>query len=185
MGLNGGSHDRCGQGNDGQQIMRMHLSPSAHAVGTISGRARWNSILAGVVFQHPPIESLRRELNRNGPLREMGGLGGSAPSVGAYTRFLHRILKHQAELDEMIHQIIEDLQQVLPTVENAIMLTATTIPGIGRWAYRSDPVVERVPVKRFSSNVKREVTCVVERRRLKPPRRGGLSPFRAMAGRVG
>lgn len=29
-------------------------------------RAMWNSILAGVVYQHPSIESLRRELSRNG-----------------------------------------------------------------------------------------------------------------------
>ncbi len=28
-------------------------------------RAVWNSILAGIVFQHPSIESLRRELSRN------------------------------------------------------------------------------------------------------------------------
>ena len=30
-------------------------------------RAMWNSVLAGIVFQHPSIESLRRELSRNGP----------------------------------------------------------------------------------------------------------------------
>ncbi len=29
-------------------------------------RAIWNSILAGVVFQHTSVESLRRELERNG-----------------------------------------------------------------------------------------------------------------------
>ena len=33
----------------------------------------WNSILAGVVFQHPSIESLRRELLRNERLRQMCG----------------------------------------------------------------------------------------------------------------
>ena len=36
-------------------------------------RAVWNSILAGVVFQHPSIESLRRELLRNGELRQACG----------------------------------------------------------------------------------------------------------------
>jgi len=29
-------------------------------------RAMWNSLLAGIVFQHEGIESLRRELGRNG-----------------------------------------------------------------------------------------------------------------------
>ncbi|WP_227994988.1 transposase [Oceanobacillus sp. CFH 90083] len=31
-------------------------------------RAAWNTILAGVVFQHDSMESLRRELNRNAQL---------------------------------------------------------------------------------------------------------------------
>jgi hypothetical protein len=35
-------------------------------------RAMWNSILAGVVYQHPSVESLRRELSRNGQLRFQG-----------------------------------------------------------------------------------------------------------------
>ena len=36
-------------------------------------RAVWNSILAGIVFGHPSIESLRRDLSRNGQLRECCG----------------------------------------------------------------------------------------------------------------
>ena len=33
----------------------------------------WNSIIAGVVFQHISVESLRRELQRNGELRQLCG----------------------------------------------------------------------------------------------------------------
>ncbi|PTQ55473.1 MAG: Mobile element protein [Candidatus Carbobacillus altaicus] len=36
-------------------------------------RAMWNSVLAGIVFQHDSVEKLRRELARNGQLREMCG----------------------------------------------------------------------------------------------------------------
>ena len=36
-------------------------------------RAVWNSLLAGVVYQHDSIESLRRELLRNGQLRKECG----------------------------------------------------------------------------------------------------------------
>jgi len=36
-------------------------------------RAMWNALLAGVVFGHPSIESLRRELARNAQLRIMCG----------------------------------------------------------------------------------------------------------------
>ena len=34
-------------------------------------RAVWNSILAGIVYQHPSIESLRKELMRNAELRQL------------------------------------------------------------------------------------------------------------------
>jgi len=36
-------------------------------------RATWNSILAGIVYQHSSIESLRRELMRNAQLRQLCG----------------------------------------------------------------------------------------------------------------
>jgi len=36
-------------------------------------RPVWNSILAGIVFGHASIESLRRELLRNGELRHLCG----------------------------------------------------------------------------------------------------------------
>jgi len=36
-------------------------------------RAVWNSLLASVVYQHPSIESLRRELFRNGDLLRLCG----------------------------------------------------------------------------------------------------------------
>ena len=36
-------------------------------------RPTWNSILAGVIYQHPSVDSLRRELLRNGELRNACG----------------------------------------------------------------------------------------------------------------
>jgi hypothetical protein len=56
-------------------------------------RAVWNSVLAGVVYQHVSVDSLRRELLRNGgiagPMRfgsAQGSWGCSAP-VGLHTVF--------------------------------------------------------------------------------------------------
>ena len=37
-------------------------------------RAMWNSIPAGIVYQHTSIKSLRRELMRNARLRQLCGL---------------------------------------------------------------------------------------------------------------
>ena len=61
-------------------------------------RAVWNSILAGVVFQHHSIESLRRELFRNGQLRGLCGFdvsqaAAAVPPAHAYSRFLKLLLR--------------------------------------------------------------------------------------------
>ena len=63
-------------------------------------RGLWNSILAEVVFQHSSVESLRRELLRNGQLRWLCGVGKvTAPWV--YTRFLGSVLRHGDAVDGM------------------------------------------------------------------------------------
>ena len=61
----------------------------------------WNSILAGIVYEHTSIESLRRELSRNAQLREMCGfnpiLGAeSVPSKSSYNRFLSKLVGKRA-----------------------------------------------------------------------------------------
>jgi hypothetical protein len=50
-------------------------------------RAMWNSLLAGIVFQHETIEKLRRELARNGQLREMCGFFNQVPRHGCIRDF--------------------------------------------------------------------------------------------------
>ncbi|GAB6172660.1 MAG: transposase [Ruminiclostridium sp.] len=51
-------------------------------------RSMWNSVLAGIVFQHDNVEKLRRELGRNGQLRAMCGFKGKeVPPAWVYTRF--------------------------------------------------------------------------------------------------
>ena len=42
-------------------------------------RGMWNSLLAGIVYQHDSVESLRRELARNGQLRSICGLSNKVP----------------------------------------------------------------------------------------------------------
>src|SRR5690625_92192 len=55
-------------------------------------RAMWNSVLAGIVFQHETVEKLRRDLSRNGQLREMCGFLGKEPTASVYTRFLRNLI---------------------------------------------------------------------------------------------
>lgn len=82
-------------------------------------RAVWNSLLAGVIFQHPGVESLRRELQRNGELRQLCGfdplLGMKAvPPPWVYTRLFRKLFAHQAQLDAMFDGLVERLKVLLP-----------------------------------------------------------------------
>lgn len=82
-------------------------------------RAVWNSILAGVVFQHLSIEGLRRELRRNGQLRQLCGfdpLQGSeaVPPPSVYSRFLKQLMRHLGEVEAIFDRLVEHLQEALP-----------------------------------------------------------------------
>ena len=44
--------------------------------------AVWNSLSAGVVYEHSSIESLRRELRRNGELTDLCGIGPTRGAMG-------------------------------------------------------------------------------------------------------
>lgn len=84
-------------------------------------RAMWNSLLAGIVFQHPSIEQLRRELLRNGQLRELCGFdpirgSDAVPSASAYSRFLATLRKRtiREELVAVFTSLVDQCYGELP-----------------------------------------------------------------------
>jgi hypothetical protein len=82
-------------------------------------RPMWNSILAGVVFQHESVESLRRELRRNGQLRELCGFDVVAglravPTAWAYSRFLGNLLRHADEAAGIFDELVDRMSEELP-----------------------------------------------------------------------
>jgi len=82
-------------------------------------RPLWNSILGGIVYQHVSIESLRRELLRNGELRGACGfdpaLGEKAvPSKDAYSAMLRKLIKKQELINRMFEEVVEELKRYLP-----------------------------------------------------------------------
>ena len=100
-----------------------------HTMRTLRGNGRndhsitamWNSILAGIVFGHTSIESLRRELSRNAQLREMCGfnpiLGACAvPSKSAYNRFIRNLLIHEFLVREIFNCLVKELANVFPNL---------------------------------------------------------------------
>src|SRR5690606_22994849 len=55
-------------------------------------RAMWNSILAGIVYQHSSIVSLRRDLSRHGPLRFMSSFRNvKVPQAYVYSSFFNNL----------------------------------------------------------------------------------------------
>lgn len=79
-------------------------------------RAMWNTILAGIVFEHNTIASLRRELKRNGQLRHLCGLKNIVPPPSAYSRFLSKIMEdeHMLYIEDMFNNLVNKLRELLP-----------------------------------------------------------------------
>lgn len=100
-------------------------------------RPMWNAVIAGIVFQHPSIESLRRELGRNGELRQLCGfdpfLGAAAvPSKDAFSRFLELLIEHSGLIVELFHRLVDELKTKLPDLGEKTAADSKAIPSFGR-----------------------------------------------------
>ena len=101
-------------------------------------RAVWNSLLAGVVYQHSSVEELRRELLRNGQLREFCGFNPVLPAEAAvpppwvYSRFFPLLFKHAALIDAMFDALVESLHRELPGFGRGLAGDGKAIPTHAR-----------------------------------------------------
>ena len=67
----------------------------------------------------PSIAALRRELLRNGQLRDLCGFdpfagAAAVPTECAYSRFQRRLRKYQPQMEELFQSTLDDLQIELP-----------------------------------------------------------------------
>jgi hypothetical protein len=93
----------------------------------------WNSVLAGVVFQHDNVEKLRRELSRNGQLRSMCGFKGPVvPPAWVYTRFLKTIVKNVEEVDKIFDRLVEQLREILPEFGKHLSMESKAISSFAK-----------------------------------------------------
>ena len=95
-------------------------------------RAVWNSVLAGIVFQHVSIESLRRELLRNAQLRNLCGfdpfLGEAAvPEAYVYTRFLKSLMEKQEMIDNIFEKLRTEITNLLPDFGEVLAIDSKAI----------------------------------------------------------
>jgi hypothetical protein len=100
-------------------------------------RAIWNSILAGIVYQHPSIESLRRELKRNAQLRQLCGFDitkgiKAVPSSNAYTNFLKLLVRNFDLVEAMFYDLVEKMGDVLPGFGNTLAIDSKAISSRSR-----------------------------------------------------
>jgi hypothetical protein len=96
-------------------------------------RAMWNSVLAGVIYQHPSIESLRRELSRNSQLRRCCGFKeDKVPSSWAYSRFLANLFKHEELIDEIFESLVKQCYDFLPGFGKHLALDGKAINSRAR-----------------------------------------------------
>lgn len=100
-------------------------------------RAVWNTILAGIVFQHISVESLRRELKRNGQLRQLCGLDPlkseeAVPPSSVYTRFLKNLSHHQSFIDDIFDRLVDELEEILAGFGQKMSIDSKAIDSHGR-----------------------------------------------------
>lgn len=100
-------------------------------------KAMWNSVLAGIVFEHISIESLRRELSRNAQLREMCGfdpLAGvnAVPSKSAYNRFLSSLVIHESFVRTMFDCLVKQLMTMFPDFGTNLAGDGKAIQSLGK-----------------------------------------------------
>ncbi len=102
--------------------------------------AMWRALLAAIVFGHGSLASLSRELARNGQLRDLCGFdpvrGDRAiPPPWVWTRFIAKLLRHQALVDAIFEALVERLAELLPDFGRDLAVDGK---AIGAWS-RSDP----------------------------------------------
>jgi len=100
-------------------------------------RATWNSILAGIIYQHDSINSLIRELKRNIQLRDLCGfdiLKGikAIPTPSAYSNFLKNLMKNQDEVYDIFNNLIKALKKELPDLGEMLAGDGKAIPSYGK-----------------------------------------------------
>lgn len=105
-------------------------------------RAVWNSILAGVVFQHVSVASLRSELLRNGELRQACGFeptkgAAAVPPDWAYTRFLKSLFRCEAEINAMFDELVETLRELLAGFGKHLAIDSKAIKSAGKYTEKS------------------------------------------------
>lgn len=97
-------------------------------------RTVWNTVLAGIVFQHRSIQELIRELKRNAQLRTICGVKGikKVPPSWVYTRFFKKLFKHHELIDKMFDNLVDELAALLPDFGKNLAIDSKAISSLAK-----------------------------------------------------
>jgi len=97
-------------------------------------RALWSALIAGVVHRLPTIAELIRNLDTNPHLRLVCGMidGNGVPSAATFSRFLRRLVKHEALLDECIDDLVRRFAALAPGFGESVAVDSTDVHAYSR-----------------------------------------------------
>lgn len=117
-----------------EELMQILMKARGNGRDDYPVQAMWNSLLAGIVFEHKSCESLRRELGRNGQLRQLCGFSpfSKVPTRSAYSRFLKTLLAHAQEIEKIFDQLVKDLIKLLPDYGKDLAIDGKALHSIAK-----------------------------------------------------
>ena len=97
---------------DEELMKKLETKRGPSGVNKYPVRAVWNSIVAMIVYGHPTIESLRRELKRNPLLLQVCGFNvrhgiATVPTAGSYSRFFRTLEKYRKEIRKLFDLLLQ------------------------------------------------------------------------------
>ena len=113
-----------------EELMRKLENKRGNGRDDYPVRAMWNAVIAGVIYRHESIESLKSELGRNGQLRVVCGFRKyktikdsigkimrkepHIPNVWNFSRFLSNLMDEQELIDKMFETSVSEIIKLLP-----------------------------------------------------------------------
>jgi hypothetical protein len=116
-------------------------------------RPMWNALVSGVVFQHPTVEALLRELRRNAQLRQVCGFEvakglEAVPNSWAFSRFLGQVMAHRDLMRQMFDTLVDRLAELLPDYGVSVAVDGKALPSYARGKPEEATAKERADRRR-------------------------------------
>jgi len=122
---------------DEELMRKLEEQRGASGINKYPVRAVWNSLIAGVIFEHNSIESLRRELKRNPLLRQLCGFNvfvgtEAVPSAGCYSRFLSKLSGYEKDINKIFQSLLSICFKNLEGFGKTLAIDGKALPSFAR-----------------------------------------------------